>query len=128
MASAFQNLVMLTQPALRVCQTRGRPWIHSNGMQRCCAPNSTPVHQPAELHVDIAEYQLEDLNARLKTTRWPDQLQVAANKGWEYGTELNYLQVAKLSPLPIEPISTLRLTGHSSGVFQGACKVLGDTI
>ena len=68
-------------------------------MQRRCAQHSPSVHQPAEFHVDIPECQLEDLNARLKNTRWPDQLQVAADKAWMYGTELSYLQVVKLSSL-----------------------------
>jgi hypothetical protein len=45
------------------------------------SPTPFTCHVPDEI--------LADLNARLKSTRFPDQLDGA---GWEYGTELGYLQ------------------------------------
>lgn len=39
--------------------------------------------------IDVPATALEDLNRRLDTTRWPDEV---ANENWDYGTNLAYLQ------------------------------------
>src|SRR3569833_924363 len=39
--------------------------------------------------VQVPDDVLDDLRARLARTRWPDQI---PGTGWEYGTELAYLQ------------------------------------
>ncbi|HZG69587.1 MAG TPA: epoxide hydrolase N-terminal domain-containing protein, partial [Herpetosiphonaceae bacterium] len=40
-------------------------------------------------NVDVAEAVLQDLQARLERTRWPDEVEDA---GWEYGVPLGYLK------------------------------------
>ena len=39
--------------------------------------------------VDVPEPDLVDLRARLRATRWPDQI---SGTGWDYGTDLGYLR------------------------------------
>ena len=39
--------------------------------------------------VDVPEEVLNDLQARLKLTRWADDF---ANEGWQYGTNTDYLK------------------------------------
>jgi hypothetical protein len=39
--------------------------------------------------LNIAQDKLDDLNSRLKNTRWPDEI---VNSGWDYGTNLTYLK------------------------------------
>jgi epoxide hydrolase len=39
--------------------------------------------------IDIAQAELDDLRARLESTRWPDQL---PDSGWDYGIPLDYVQ------------------------------------
>jgi hypothetical protein len=39
--------------------------------------------------IDVADEVLDDLRARLRQTRWPDQV---PGIGWRQGTELNWLQ------------------------------------
>ena len=46
----------------------------------------------APFELAVPEPELEDLRRRLEATRWPDQLAAPANDGWEYGTEMGYLQ------------------------------------
>jgi Epoxide hydrolase N terminus len=43
--------------------------------------------EPFSIHVD--EDVLLDLRARIRRTRWPDQI---TEVGWEQGTELGYLR------------------------------------
>jgi Epoxide hydrolase N terminus len=43
--------------------------------------------EPFRIHV--ADEVLNDLRARLRQTRWPDQI---PDIGWEQGTELDWLQ------------------------------------
>lgn len=43
--------------------------------------------QPFAIHVD--DSTLEDLRARLRHTRWPDQV---TDAGWDQGTELETLR------------------------------------
>ena len=44
---------------------------------------------PRRFEIAIAQSQLDDLRARLRQTRWPDQ---APGASWEFGTDLGYLQ------------------------------------
>jgi hypothetical protein len=46
---------------------------------------------PTPFKLDIPAAVLTDLVARLKATRWPDQLQ-DLQTGWEYGADLNYMK------------------------------------
>jgi microsomal epoxide hydrolase len=39
--------------------------------------------------VDVPDAELHDLQARLRATRWPDQIE---GTGWDYGTDLGYLR------------------------------------
>jgi pimeloyl-ACP methyl ester carboxylesterase len=48
-----------------------------------------PTMQIEPFRVEIAPDVLEDLKARLRRTRWPDQVQ---DSGWRYGTNLDYLR------------------------------------
>ncbi|UKS25441.1 epoxide hydrolase [Paenibacillus sp. HWE-109] len=40
-------------------------------------------------HIDIPQFDLDDLNYRLSHTRWPDAL---AGAGWKYGVSLSYVK------------------------------------
>jgi hypothetical protein len=46
-----------------------------------------PGHQP--FTVAVPDEQLDDLRSRLRATRWPDR---SPGTGWEYGTDLAFLQ------------------------------------
>jgi pimeloyl-ACP methyl ester carboxylesterase len=47
------------------------------------------MNQPIAFKINISDQVLDDLQHRLKNTRWPDQVK---NAGWDYGTNLNYLK------------------------------------
>jgi pimeloyl-ACP methyl ester carboxylesterase len=49
----------------------------------------THAAQIRPFRIDIEQDQLDDLNARLDATRWPDEL---PGVGWEYGASLPYLK------------------------------------
>ncbi len=40
-------------------------------------------------HIQVTDETLRDLQARLKHTRWPDEIEGAR---WEYGTKLAYMK------------------------------------
>lgn len=42
-----------------------------------------------EYRIDVDQAVLDDMRARIRTTRWPDDLD---NSDWSYGTELGYLR------------------------------------
>src|SRR3954470_4716953 len=44
---------------------------------------------PAAFTIDVADEILDDLRARIRSTRWPDQV---PGIGWDQGTELEYLR------------------------------------
>jgi microsomal epoxide hydrolase len=44
---------------------------------------------PESFTIQTDQHLLDDLNERLRRTRWPDQIDGA---GWDYGTELGYLR------------------------------------
>ena len=44
---------------------------------------------PERLVIDVPEEQLADLRSRLRATRWPEAV---PGSGWDYGTDLAYLQ------------------------------------
>lgn len=50
-------------------------------------PGTGPTPRPFK--IDVPQPVLDDLQARLARTRWPDQITGA---GWRYGTNLQYLQ------------------------------------
>jgi pimeloyl-ACP methyl ester carboxylesterase len=45
--------------------------------------------EATQFHIDIPESSLNDLQDRLRHTRWPDEL---SNSGWDYGTNLAYVR------------------------------------
>lgn len=51
------------------------------------AASSAQVVQPFK--IEIPQSTIEDLNRRLGSTRWPDEVEDA---GWDYGTNLDYLK------------------------------------
>jgi hypothetical protein len=44
---------------------------------------------PEPFTIDVADEILDDLRARIRSTRWPDQV---PGIGWDQGTELDYLR------------------------------------
>jgi hypothetical protein len=42
--------------------------------------------------ISIKDEELDDLTERLEKTRWPDQLELAPDSKWSYGTELDYMK------------------------------------
>jgi len=50
-------------------------------------PGGVIAVEPFRIHV--ADEVLDDLRARLRQTRWPDQI---PDIGWEQGTELDWLR------------------------------------
>lgn len=51
--------------------------------------------RPKKLTVRVKDEEIDDLKARLRQTRWPDQLE---GVGWEYGSELSYMKVRSCPP------------------------------
>ena len=52
-------------------------------------PAHTAASTPEPFRIAIPQATLEDLRARLKATRWPDQIE---GSGWDYGTDTQYLK------------------------------------
>src|SRR5690348_170476 len=48
-----------------------------------------PVKTAQPFRLDVPQSALDDLHARLATTRWPDEVDGA---GWDYGANLDYLR------------------------------------
>ena len=47
------------------------------------------VARPEPFTIDVADEIVDDLRARIRRTRWPDQV---PGVGWDQGTELDYLR------------------------------------
>src|SRR6185369_3132448 len=63
------------------------PDLNCSAPQRKFGQGEVVVVEPFRIHV--ADEVLDDLRARLRHTRWPDQI---PGIGWEQGTELGWLQ------------------------------------
>jgi pimeloyl-ACP methyl ester carboxylesterase len=95
--------------------------------------------RPEPFRIAVGDEVLDDLRARLRQTRWPDQL---ADVGWEHGTDITYLrrlvdhwsdgfdwraQEARLNDLPSFRASvdgTVLHYVHQPGSAPGAMPVL----
>src|SRR6185312_10400990 len=51
--------------------------------------NALESGMPEQYRIRIPDDVLKDLKARLRNTRWPDQLE---STGWDYGTDTSYLK------------------------------------